>query len=518
MKRIWLLALALLASACPDQQERPLPLPPAVTAVPTVLAPPAATDPEAFRAKAPASGPAVQFNPPKIEEAKLANGLRVLVVTQRKLPIVAISISLNEGVSRAAPGVGALAVATMARGTKTRSAIQLSDELTSLGANWDVGADYDGVQITGKCMSDKLPEVLTVLSDIALNPAFAKKEMDKARSRTLTSIEQDVDRPTSILAKTTSQVLYPSTSAYYLPISGDAEAVKKITVKDLQAFHAARFNPSHATVSLVGDIDKDRAVQLVEKLFGSWKNAPPPKPIKKMSSDADKARIVIVDRPGATQSWVNVATVGAARDDPDFDALMVMNTILGGQFSSRLNLNLREKNAYSYGVRSGFDFRHYAGPFTAGGAIAGEKTAPAIKEMLSELERIAADLVTDEELADAKTNLIKQLPSRFETVSATAGTLSVIATYGLPLDEFATRPTRIQKITKDDVRRVAKSHLPPQDSAVIIIVGDAKAITPELEALKLGEIKVIEGPKPADKQGKEPPKKEAPSKGPKRGG
>lgn len=502
----WLLATALLASACPDQQERPLPQPPTLTAVPTLTAPPSAEDPDAFRAKAPASGPAVQFNPPKIEEAKLANGLRVLVVTQRKLPIVAISISLNEGVSWAAPGVGALAVATMARGTKKRSAIQLSDELTSLGANWDVGADYDGVQISGKCMSDKLPEVLAVLADVALNPAFARQELDKARSRTLTSIEQDNDRPTSILAKTTAQVLYPSTSSYHLPISGDVAAVKKVSVKDLQEFHKARFNPSHTTVSLVGDIDKAKAVELVEKLFGSWKETPRAKPIKIMSRDADQARIVIVDRPGATQSWVNVATVGAARDDPDFDALMVMNTILGGQFSSRLNLNLREKNAYSYGVRSGFDFRHRAGPFTAGGAIAGEKTAPAIKEILTELRRIAEDPVTDEELADAKTNLIKQLPSRFETVSATAGTLAVIATYGLPLDEFATRPARIQKITKDDVRRVARSHLPPMDSAVIVIVGDAKAITPGLEALELGAIRVIEAAKPANKK-QEPPKK-----------
>ena len=171
--------------------------------------------------------------------------------------------------------------------------------------------------------------------------------------------------------------------------------------------------------------------------------------------DDKAARIVLIDRPGASQSNVAVALPGVPRTSKDFDAILMMNTILGGQFSSRLNMNLREKHAYTYGAGSCFDFRHGAGPFRAGGAIVRESTEPAIREMLTEIERMRTELVIDEELADAKANVIKQLPARFETAGATAATLASLAIYGLPLDEFATRPARLQKVTREDVKRVA---------------------------------------------------------------
>ncbi len=199
-------------------------------------------------------------------------------------------------------------------------------------------------------------------------------------------------------------------------------------------------------------------------------------------------KIILVDRPGATQSSLSVVEVGVPRKTPDFDAITIMNAILGGQFS-RINMNLREAHAFTYGAGSNFDMRHGAGPFGAGGEIVREHTGEALVEILKEMSRMRDELVSEEELADAKAYLTKQLPARFETVSATASTLAVLAVYGLPLDEFATRPARWARITREDVQRAAKAHL-VESAQHIVLVGDAKVVQAQLEALKLGNLVV----------------------------
>jgi zinc protease len=453
-------------------------------------APPPVAAPVDFRAKQPESGPPVVFVPPKIEEARLANGIRVLVVERRGLPIVAVNFAFDAGVDQAAPGVGTFTSSMLMRGTKTRSAIAISDQLTSMGASADASADYDAVQISGKCLSDKLGELLNIMADVTEHPAFSKDELERERSRRLTSISQQKDRPRTLLSNTVAELLYPAGHPYSSPLIGTEDAVKKITVKDLEAFHKARFAPDHLTVAFAGDIDKARAVADVEKALGKWTGkAAATLPDQGGAAHAGAPKILLVDRPGATQSSVSITTVGVARKTADFDALVIMNTILGGQFSSRLNMNLREAHAYTYGAFSSFDFRHGAGPFGAGAEIVREKTGPAIAEALGEIQRIQTDLVTEEELADAKAHLTKQLPARFETVSATAGSEASLAVYGLSLDEFATRPERWAKVTREDVRRVAQKYLTPS-SLHIVLVGDAKVVKPELDALKLGEVAV----------------------------
>jgi len=232
-------------------------------------------------------------------------------------------------------------------------------------------------------------------------------------------------------------------------------------------------------------------VAQVTRAFGSWKGQSPKAkvPAAPPEPKSDVPRVVLVDRPGATQSSVALTLVGVPRQNKDYDALLVMNTILGGAFSSRLNMNLREAHAYTYGAGSSFDFRHGPGPFRAGGAIVREKTGPAVTEILKELDRLRTDPVSDAELADAKAYLVRTLPARFETTGNTADTLASLAVYGLPLDEYATRPARFGKVTADDVKRVAATYLAP-GAYHLVVVGDAKVVEAQLGEVGLGQVSV----------------------------
>ena len=432
------------------------------------------------------------FSPPKIEEARLANGIRVLHAERRELPIVAVQVSADRGADQAGPGVASFAASMLLQGTKTRSAIAISDEIGRLGASAGAGADYDSVGVGARCLTPKLPELLALLADIVINPAFDPAEIKRERSRRLTSILQQNDRPAILLSNAVASALYPAGHPYSAPILGLEPDVTKVSAAELAAFHASNFRPDRVTIAVAGDINKDQAVEAIQRAFAAWQGkaqpakeiGPPPAP------DAMAARILLLDRPGATQSQVAIALPGVPRVTKDYDAILVMNTILGGQFTSRLNLNLREKHAYSYGVRSSFDMRRGPGPFVAGGAIAREATGPAVREMLVEMKRLKDELVTGEELDDARSNLILQLPARFETASETAATLAYLATYGLPLDEIATRPARLKAVTREEVTRAAEVYL-KADIARIVIVGDAKIIKAQLDALGIGSVELL---------------------------
>jgi len=496
--------LASLLGGCGEAA----PMPPGPPPQPSILVPPtppgpapAGTTPDAeFRKAVPAPGPDVVFVPPNIQEARLSNGVRVLLVERHELPIVAVQIVADRGADQSSPGVGGFVGGMLLAGTKTRPALQLSDELERLGASYGAGVDFDGSVVRGQCLSPKLASMLTILADVVQNPAFAKDEIERERSRRLTALAQENDRPANLLANTVSSTLYPAGHPYASTLLGDEAALKKTSQADLVRFHAATFLPDHTTVAVAGDITKDKAVAEIERALGAWKGkAPKAAPVAEPPAvGAKDPRVVLVDRPGATQSNVSVALPGVPRSTKDFDAILVMNTILGGQFSSRLNMNLREAHAYTYGARSGFDFRHGPGPFTAGGAIFAAKTDAAVKEILTEVDRIRRDPVSEEELADAKASLIKQLPARFETAGETAGTLAGLAIYGLPLDEFATRPARFAKVTRDDVKRVAEAYLKPERIRVVV-VGDLAVIKEGLGSVGLGA-PVIKTPpgKPAE--------------------
>lgn len=447
--------------------------------------------PEDFRKAAPAPGPAVTFVPPKIEEARLQNGARILIVERHELPIVAFQVVFDRGADQGSPGLGSFMASMLLQGTKRRTAIAISDELARLGAAYDAWGDYDSIGVGARCLSPKLSEVLTVIGDIVQRPGFDEAEVKRERSKRLTAILQQNDRPATLLSNTMLSTLYPAGHPYATPLIGTEAEVARLTAKDLSAFHLAYIKPDRMTIAIAGDVTKARAIEEMSRVFGAWTGTaqagkdpvePPPGP-------AGAPRVILVDRPGATQSHIAVALPGVARSTKDYEAIIVMNMILGGQFSSRLNLNLREKHAYTYGARSGFDMRRGPGPFSAGAPVVRESTGPAVSEILTEVARVRAEMVSDEELADAKSNVILQLPARFESASDTAGSLAALAVYNLPLDEYANRAAKIRAVTKEDVKRVAEKYLTPERTR-LVVVGDAKVVEEQIKKVNYGALEV----------------------------
>ncbi len=493
-----LASLSLLAVACggapPPLHPPPAAPPPAPTTTATAEAPAAPVTPDAaFREQPPAAGPAAAFVAPKIVEGKLKNGIRVLLVERHDLPIVSVRIALKAGASDLMgdrPEVMTFAGAMLSQGTKKRNALELSDAFDAIGATYGayIGQDSGGADV--KVLTQELDKGLALLADVVQNPAFDGAEVERLRTRWLGWSQQQRSQPGTLLQSALAASLFGAAHPYgKAPILKD-EQIKKITKEEAQRAYARAFTAGNAAICVAGDITKDALLPKLEAAFGAWKGAAPartkiapPTPVK------DAPRLVLVDRPGASQSQVQVAEVGVPFAAPDRDAIVVMNAILGGMFSSRINLNLREKHAYTYGAGSGFAMRHGAGPFTAGGAIISDKTAPAIHELFTELTGIRENEVTAEELTGAKESIRLAMPARFETVRSVTDALADLVVHDLPTDEYEKRPARIDAVTAADVKKAAQAHLHPQKMKVIV-VGDRKVLGESLEALHMGAAEV----------------------------
>jgi zinc protease len=491
-------AFALAAFACggapPPLHPPPAPPEPAPSTTVTAPVPDAPVTPDAaFRGQPPAPGPAAPFVAPKIVEAKLKNGIRVLLVERHDLPIVSVRVVLKSGASDLMgdrPEVMTFAGSMLAQGTKKRSALELSDAFDAIGASYGayVGQDSGGADV--KVLAQELDKGLELLADVVQNPAFDAAEIERLRARWLGWSQQQRSQPGTLVQSALAASLFGAAHPYGKPPILKEEQIKKITKDEAQRAYARAFTAGNAAICVAGDITKDALLPKLEASFGGWKGAAPartkiapPVPAK------DAPRLVLVDRPGAPQSQVQVAEVGVPFATPDRDAIVVMNAILGGMFSSRINLNLREKHAYTYGARSGFAMRHGAGPFTAGAAILADKTAPAIHELFTELGGIRETEVSAEELAGAKESIRLAMPARFETVGAVTDALADLVVHDLPSDEYDKRSARIDAVTAADVKKAAQAHLHPQKMKVIV-VGDRKALGESLESLHMGAAEV----------------------------
>jgi zinc protease len=491
-------AFALSCGGTQQQtQVAPHPPPPA-SAAPTASASPPPARPETpdapFRAEAPAPGQTPAFTPPRIETFNLANGIKVMLVERHDLPIVVAQYITRRGgddAPVAQAGLASLVGTLLETGTRTRNALQLSDEFAALGAEhatmmlWDSGGGFI------KVLATHFEPALALLADVIQNPAFAPDEIERARALRLASLQQELDMPRMIAANVAARAVYGDTHPYGRALTGNEAAIRAITRPMIEAFYRSHFVPSDGAMVVVGDITRASLTPMLERTFGSWHaRAPAPRHVAEPPHLAPgEARIVLVDRPRAAQSAVSVAHVGVPRSSPDYAAIVVMNTILGGMFSSRINLNLREAHSYTYGAGSIFAFRHGAGPFGAGGAIVTAATGPAIHEILGELARMRSENVTDAELALAKARITESLPARFETDDQTATAVSELFTFSLPMDEYATIAQRVHAVTAADVRRVAEHFLDP-DHARIVVVGDRAVVEPQLRELNLGPIEI----------------------------
>ena len=360
-----------------------------------------------------------------------------------------------------------------------------------LGADLVANSSSDASAVRLHVPVARLAEALPIMADVALRPTFPNEELQRLRAERLTTVIQARDEPETIGQLAFARVLYGTTHRYGTAQAGAAQTIKSFTVDDVKSFYTSVYKPSNAALLVVGDVTADRIVPLLETQFGAWRTqgAAPVHATLPAAPAIAARQIYLVDKPGAAQSQIRIGTVAVPRSTPDFFPIQVMNTVLGGAFSSRLNLNLREKNGYTYGASSLFDMRAAAGPFVAAAGVQTDKTADALKEFFNELTAIGQPIPA-EELTRAKHYVSLRFPSGFETTGDISSRLEQALVYHLPDDYFATYVQKIEAVTVAEAQRVAQKYIQPNRVAVVI-AGDRAAIEPGIRALNLGPITIL---------------------------
>ncbi|MEP6782033.1 MAG: pitrilysin family protein [Acidobacteriota bacterium] len=446
------------------------------------------------RSKAPAIGPAPSLILPAIQKLKLSNGVPVWLVEHHEVPLAQINVIVRSG-SAADPigkyGVGSLTAAMLDEGAGTRSSLELADALEFLGANLSTTSSFDYSAVRVSVPVSKLADALPLMADVTLRPTFPATDLDRLRQERLTSLLQARDNPAALIQIAFPRVIFGPTHRYGTSANGLPPAIQAFTVADLQTFYRTHYRPDNATLLVVGDVTPASIMPILEKQFGSWKSEgmAPLVAAVPMAPQLKTRQVYIVDNPEAAQSQIRIGWVGVPRSTSDYAALEVLNTILGGSFTSRLNQNLREKNGYSYGASSSFDMRLSAGPFLAAAGVQTDKTGPAVGEFFNELNAIVKPIPADE-LAKAKNYVALSFPGEFETTGDLARKLEELVVYNLPDDTFANFVPAVNKVTAADLQRLAAQYIQP-DKMAVVVVGDRKLIEAPIRQLNLGPINFI---------------------------
>ena len=455
------------------------------------------------RTRPPQPGPPAALKLPAIQKQKLSNGLPVWIVEMHEVPVAQVNLVVSSGTANDPPGkfgVASLTAAMLEEGAGSRSALELADAIDFLGADLGATSGIDSSAVRLHVPVARLADALPLMADVALRPTFPRDELERQRQQRLTALLQGRDDPPTISSAAFSRILYGKAHRYGTPQSGTAETIKTFTADDLRTFYASAYRPENATLIAVGDFTADKLMPLLEKSFGSWK-ASAPAAVEKLPAveQAAARQVFLVDKPGAPQSQIRIGWIGVARSTPDYFPLTVLNTILGGSFSSRLNNNLREVHGYAYGAGSGFDMRAEAGPFFATAGVQTDKTSESLKEFFNELTAIQKPVPADE-LARAKNYVALRYPSAFESTGDISRRLEDMLIYRLPEDYFTKYVQNIQAVTAADVERVAQKYVQP-GKFTVVVVGDLKTIEAGVRGMNLGQVKVMTidevfGPKP----------------------
>ena len=375
------------------------------------------------RSKVPAQGAAPSLKLPAPQRAKLSNGLEIVVVERHNAPVVDFTLMADAGFaadSSAKPGTARLAMLMLQEGTKTRSSLQIAEASESLGAPLAVGSTLDRSFLNMNALSGRLAESLDLYSDVLLNPTFPDKELERLRGQTLATIQQEKAQPAAIINRVLPALLFGEGHAYATPASGTGNeaAVKSLTSAELAAFYKRWVRPDNSVMLVVGDTTLKQIQPLLEQRFGGWRAPAEAKPTKNLADVAlaTKPRVYLIDRPGAEQSQIVAATVGPKRADPDYIRFVALDTLLGGNFTSRLNMNLREDKHWSYGARTRLTDAIGQGTFRAGGGVQTDKTAESMVEIQKELREVLTTRKPDvKELKFAKDSIAIALPGNNET-------------------------------------------------------------------------------------------------------
>jgi zinc protease len=384
------------------------------------------------------------------------------------------------------PGLANFTAAMLDEGTKTRTALQISDEAARLGTVLLTGSTMDQTQISSTSLAPQFAPALDLVADVALNPAFAAEEIERQRRSRLASLVAQKSNPGQIASRVMAAALYGPAHPYGYTELGTEASNKAITRDAMIAHWKRHLVPGNAALVVVGATSRRELEALATKAFGGWTGTRPARTAL-AAPRGSQARLVIVDTPGAAQTEVRVASIGIARATPDFEALEVVNTLLGGLFTSRINLNLREDKGYTYGAFSTFSARRDPGPFFVGAGIRTDATAPAVTEIFKEIKKMKDVPVTIDELSLGRDNLVLSLPGRFETTGQAARSFATLFVYDLGLDYYSKYLESILGIDAATAHTAAQKHLTPE-RMLVVAVGDRKKIEADLAKLNLGSV------------------------------
>jgi zinc protease len=451
----------------------------------------------ADRTRLPALGPEPRFTFPEIRRSTLSNGIRVSTVEHREVPIVSALALIPFGAAADPddrPGLAAITGDLLDEGCGDLDALGLHDALGRIGAQLETEVGADATLLGVTALERFAPRALALLSDIVTCPRLEPHEFERVRDLRLNRLIQLREMPPALAERAFVNLLYRDHPYGHLPIGTEA-SLRAMTATDVRQFHAQVYQPSSVTVIAVGDAPHERLAELVQQAFGSWTPSPAAgvTPIRVNGTASavpppPTTRVSMVHRPGAAQSELRIGHVSVPRSTADYHALLVLNLILGGQFVSRINMNLREDKGYTYGARTSFDFRRGPGPFVLQASVQSDATAAAVRESLVELTAIRGDRpVTRQELELGRAGLTRGYPRNFETADQVGRAAAQLALYGLPDDYFTTFVPRVLSLSETQITDAARRHIDPSRLATVI-VGDRDKAGPELEKLGLGEL------------------------------
>lgn len=464
------------------------------------------------RTQAPEPGTPPSLKIPAIEKRTLSNGIPVWFAVRNNVPLVNIVLMVYSGASKDPLGKYGLAYITselLSEGTEQLSSMEFAEAVDVLGANLSHSVNYDATITSLSVMKENSDKALHLMADSVINPAFHEKELERFRKQAEVSFRQMRQSPDDLGSIAFNRVIFGD-DRYGTAAEGTAEQLLSITREDIINFHNDNFYPGNASLVVTGDVDPDAFMEKLEKEFGSWvslksKDKAPkikrseaagipgprsmphegisPEKVKlipQMNLRSDGQEVLVVNRPGSPQSLIRVGREGVARKTPDYFQLRAANTILGGSFMSRLNQNLRERNGYTYGARSGFAMRRQAGPFVVSTSVQSDKTGPAVKEIMNELANIGKP-IPEQELQRACRYMAYSFPASFESSADLASRIAELQLYELADDYYDTYVGKLMSVEPNDVSRAVNLVIDPRRMA-IVIVGDAESIVPQLEA------------------------------------
>lgn len=452
---------------------------------------------DADRSKVPEPGAPPEPRLPKFQRAKLANGLQVILAERHDIPVVNLALLVDSGFAAdqsARPGTARLAMSLLDDGTKRRTALQIADELDSMGAQLSTGANLDLASVRLSILKEKLERGLDIFADVILNPTFPESDFLREQKLLLAAIQREKVTPSAIPRRIIPVILYGRDHAYGAPGggSGTEESVSAIRREDLVKFHQTWFKPNLATLIVVGDTTLAEITPKLEKAFQDWKPGEAPRKNIATVAGPQGNAIYLVDRPGSIQSIVLGAMLAPPKSNPDEIAIEALDTILGGAFISRINMNLREEKHWTYGAGTGLSSARGQRIYSASASVQADKTADALAELNRELREILDKRPpTAEELAMARDNLTLSLPGSFESMGAVLNGIAEIVQFSLPDDYFETYGARVRALTEKDLVRAAQRLIRPE-GMIWVVVGDRAKIEDSLKKLNWGEIRAVD--------------------------